>query len=230
MLIYTYVLINKGSEYMRVLIADDEITMVKIIEAYFKKEKIEVFTAKNGQEALDIFYENKIDLAILDWMMPNIDGIEVCREIKGVGNTKVLLLTAKSEVEDEIEALNCGADDYIRKPFDPRVLILRSKKLVGYEEVIKVRDLKINLKANKVFKNEEELNLTKTEFELIKCFIDNKGAILSREKLLDLVWGIDYYGDYRTVDTHIRRLRSKVGEDIIITHRGIGYSLEEIND
>lgn len=215
---------------MNVLIADDELSMLKIIEAYLKKEKLNVLIAREGQEALDLFYENKIDLAILDWMMPNIDGIEVCKEIKETSNTKVILLTAKVQVEDEIQGLDCGADDYIRKPFDPRVLMLRVKKLIGYEDVINIKDLKINLKTNKVFKNEEGINLTKTEFELIKCFIDNKGAILSREKLLDLVWGIDYYGDYRTVDTHIRRLRSKIGEDIIITHRGIGYSMEGVND
>lgn len=215
---------------MNVLVADDELSMLKIIEAYLKKEKLNVLIAKEGQEALDLFYENKIDLAILDWMMPNIDGIEVCKEIKETSNTKVILLTAKVQVEDEIQGLDCGADDYIRKPFDPRVLMLRVKKLIAYEDVINIKDLKINLKTNKVFKNEEVINLTKTEFELIKCFIDNKGAILSREKLLDLVWGIDYYGDYRTVDTHIRRLRSKIGEDIIITHRGIGYSMEGVND
>ncbi len=129
-----------------------------------------------------------------------------------------------------IDALNCGADEYIRKPFDPRVLIIRAKKLIGVNETLNIKDLKIDFKSNKIYKGNEELNLTKKELELIKCFIDNKRIILSREKLLDLVWGRDYYGDFRTVDTHIRRLRSKIGEEVIITHRGLGYSLEEIND
>lgn len=140
------------------------------------------------------------------------------------------MLTAKSQTEDEIDALNYGADEYIRKPFDPRVLMLRAKKLIGFTEVLYIMDLKVDFKSNKIYKNDEELILTKKELELIKCFIDNKGIILTREKLLDLVWGIDYYGDYRTVDTHIRRLRSKIGEDIITTHRGLGYSLDKINE
>lgn len=215
---------------MKVLIADDEISMLKILEAYFKKEGCEVFTAKDGQEALDLFYDNKIDLAILDWMMPKIDGIKVCKEIKGNSNTKVLMLTAKSETEDEIDALSYGADEYVRKPFDPRILIIRAKKLIGNNEIFRIKDLKIDFKASKVHKGSDELNLTKKELELLKCFTSNKGVILSREKLLDLVWGMDYYGDDRTVDTHIRRLRSKIGEDAITTHRGIGYSLEDAND
>lgn len=215
---------------MKVLIADDEVSMLKILKAYFEKEQCEVITAKDGQEALEVFYDNKIDLAILDWMMPKIDGIEVCKKIKESSNTKVLMLTAKSENEDEIDALNCGADEYIRKPFDPRILIIRAKKLAGSNEVFKIDDLKIDFKTNKVYKEEEELNLTNKELQLLKCFISNKGVILSREKLLNLVWGMDYYGDDRTVDTHIRRLRSKIGEEIITTHRGIGYSLEEFND
>lgn len=215
---------------MNILIADDELSMLKILQAYFKKEGYNVLTAKDGQEALDLFYTNKIDLAILDWMMPKIDGINVCKEIKKKSNTKVFMLTAKSQTEDEIDALSCGADDYVRKPFDPRVLIIRAKKLIGEDEILKIKDLKIDFKTNKVYKDEVELNLTKKELELIKCFVDNKGIILSREKLLNLVWGIDYFGDDRTVDTHIRRLRAKIGEEMIITHRGIGYSLEGIND
>lgn len=215
---------------MNILIADDEVSMLKILQVYFKKEGYNVLTARDGQEALDLFYTNKIDLAILDWMMPKIDGINVCKEIKKKSNTKVLILTAKSQIEDELDALSCGADEYVSKPFDPRVLIIRSKKLIGEDEILKIKNLKIDLKTNKVYKDEVELNLTKKELELIKCFVDNKGIILSREKLLNLVWGMDYFGDDRTVDTHIRRLRTKIGEEMIITHRGIGYSLEGIND
>lgn len=215
---------------MNILIADDEVSMLKILQVYLKKEGYNVLAARDGQEALDLFYTNKIDLAILDWMMPKIDGINVCKEIKKKSNTKVLILTAKSQIEDEIDALSCGADEYVSKPFDPRVLIIRSKKLIGEDEILKIKNLKIDLKTNKVYKDEVELNLTKKELELIKCFVDNKGIILSREKLLNLVWGMDYFGDDRTVDTHIRRLRAKIGEEMIITHRGIGYSLEGIND
>ncbi|MCC0646540.1 MULTISPECIES: response regulator transcription factor [unclassified Clostridioides] len=215
---------------MNILIADDEVSMIKILCAYFKKEGFNVFTAKNGEEALNVFYENKIDLAILDWMMPVIDGIGVCKEIKENSNTKVLMLTAKSQSEDEIEALNIGADEYVKKPFDPRVLIIRAKKLVNYKDTINIKDLKIDFESNKVFKGNDELLLTKKELELIHCLVNNKGIVLSRERLLDLVWGLDYDGDFRTVDTHIRRLRTKVGEDIIKTYRGLGYSLEDFDD
>ncbi|WP_010298024.1 response regulator transcription factor [Clostridium senegalense] len=212
---------------MRVLIADDEKDMVKILDAYFKKEGFETILAYDGESALQLLSSNKVDLAILDWMMPQVNGIEVCKYIKENSDTKVLMLTAKVQNEDEIEALSCGADEYIKKPFDPRILIIRAKKLLDFSEGVKFKDLEINLKSKKVYKNDEHLNLTKIEFELLVCLMRNKGIILSREKLLDLVWGIDYEGDYRTVDTHIRRLRSKVGDEIVKTYRGLGYSLEE---
>lgn len=215
---------------MNILVADDEISMIKIIKAYLNKEKFNVITAEDGEEALNIFYENKIELAILDWMMPKIDGIEVCKQIKEKSDTKVMMLTAKGQVDDEVEALNIGADDYVKKPFDPRILILRVKKLLEYKEKIIINDISVDIKKQKVFKENKDLGLTKTEFELLKVMINNKGSILSREKLLNLAWGMDYYGDLRTVDTHVRRLRSKIGEELIITHRGLGYSLENENE
>ncbi|MBU3136666.1 response regulator transcription factor [Clostridium gasigenes] len=211
---------------MNILIADDEAQMVKILSAYFNKEGFNTILAKDGEEALNLFSSSKIDLAILDWMMPKVNGIDVCRYIKDNSNTKVLILTAKGENEDELEALNCGADEYVKKPFDPRILIMRAKKLLEFKDLLKISNLNIDIASKKVYKNEELLTLTKIEFELIKCFTINKGIILSREKLLDLVWGLQYEGDYRTVDTHIRRLRSKIGEKIIKTHRGLGYSLD----
>ena len=211
---------------MNVLIADDENSMVKILEAYFKKEGFNIFIAKNGEEALEIFSLNKIDLAILDWMMPKINGIDVCKYIKKNSNTKVLILTAKSQNEDEIKALKCGADEFIKKPFDPRILIIRAKKLIPFYEEINIDDLKINIEEMKAYKGKELLKLTKIEYELLLVFIKNKGIILSRDRLIDLVWGMDYEGDYRTVDTHIRRLRAKIGEDTIKTYRGMGYSME----
>ncbi|MGG0515031.1 response regulator transcription factor [Bacillus pseudomycoides] len=212
---------------MRVLIADDEQDMLKILKAYFEKEGFQVLLAKDGEEALEIFYEVKIDLAILDWMMPKRNGITVCQEIKKNLSVKVLMLTAKSENEDELAALQSGADEYVKKPFHPGILLTRAKKLLNQDEVIQVQNLKIDLIKNKVYKSDKELEITKTELELIKCFLNHKGTILTREKLLDIVWGFDYFGDERTVDTHVRRLRKKIGEDIIKTHRGLGYSLED---
>lgn len=216
---------------MKVLIAEDESYMSKIIEMYFKKEGYETYVAKDGEEALECLYSKAIDLVILDWMMPKVSGIEVCKEIRRLQYpAKVLMLTAKSEVEDEIVGLTNGADEYIRKPFDPKILLLRAKKLMGNQEEISCKGLSVDLQANKVYLDGNVIVLSKKELELLQCLLQNKNKILSREQLLDRVWGLDYYGDDRTVDTHIRRLRSKIGEDLIITHRGIGYSMEEENE
>ncbi|MCR6514064.1 MAG: response regulator transcription factor [Clostridium sp.] len=211
---------------MNILIADDEEKMVKILKAYFKNEGFNVIEAYDGQEALDKFFEFNISLAILDWMMPKIDGIEVCKYIKENSSTKVLMLTAKDDLDDEFKALNSGADEYIKKPFDPRILILRAKKLLNEKEKLEVKDIVINTEEMKAYKGGEVLKLTKIEYDLLNMFIKNKGIILSRDKIIEIVWGIGYEGDYRTVDTHIRRLRSKTYEDLIKTYRGIGYSLE----
>ncbi|WP_313893252.1 response regulator transcription factor [Psychrobacillus sp.] len=215
---------------MNILIADDEQQMVKILSSYLKKEGFTVFEAKDGEEALAIFDANKIDLAILDWMMPKIDGIEVCKYMKENSQTKVLILTAKSQNEDEIKALHNGADEYIKKPFDPRILMLRVKKLLRVGEDIQVSSIRINEMEKKAYKHKELLPLTKIEYDLLLFFIKNKGVILSRDKLIDIVWGMDYEGDHRTVDTHIRRLRAKIGDDMIKTYRGIGYCLEVKED
>lgn len=211
---------------MNILIAEDEKPMLDILSTYFVREGFEVFKANNGKEALEIFESNNIDLAILDWMMPEVDGIEVCKYIKENSDTKVLILTAKSQSDDEIEALQIGADEYVKKPFDPRILIVRAKKLIDFNNEIHIKDLKIDISKKRVYRGSEEIRLTKNELSLLVTFIKNKGIILSRDRLVDLVWGVDYEGDYRTVDTHIRRLREKIGEDLIKTYRGIGYSLE----
>ncbi|WP_099191278.1 response regulator transcription factor [Tepidibacter mesophilus] len=215
---------------MNILIADDEKSMLKILKAYFEKEGFNILLAEDGEEALDLFYNHEIDLAILDWMMPKVSGIDLCKEIKEKSNIKVLMLTAKCENDSELKALNLGADEYIKKPFDPRILIIRAKKLLKEEKVVYVKELKVNFEAKKIFKNGRDLHVTKKEFDLMYCFLKNKGMILSRQKLLDLVWGIDYVGEDRTVDTHVRRLREKIGEDYIKTHRGMGYSLEGKNE
>ncbi len=192
---------------MRILIADDEQDMQRILAAYFRKEGYEVFTAGDGEEALAVFYREKIDLAILDWMMPKQSGMDVCREIKSRSDKKVMMLTAKSEEEDELKALSMGADEYVRKPFHPKILVLRAKKLLGDEKGLRYQSLRIDLAGSKIYKDGADLQVTKTEFELMCCFVRHKGHILSRHQLLDLVWGLDYFGDERTVDTHVRRLR-----------------------
>lgn len=211
---------------MNILIADDDPDMLKIVNAYFRKEGFQVFLAEDGQQALDICFNHQIDLAILDWMMPKVSGLEVCRKLKELKYTKILMLTAKGQQEDELMALEKGADDYVRKPFEPRILILRAKKLLHIEEDIMLGRLRVNLRGGKVFEDGVDLDLTNKEFLLMKCLLQHKGQILSRKALLDQVWGFDYYGDERTVDTHIRRLREKVGAERIKTYRGSGYSLD----
>lgn len=215
---------------MKILIVDDEEKLLKILKKYFEVEGFSVETALDGEEAIFKIDENKIDLVILDWMIPKISGIEVCKYMKENTNAKVLMLTARTQFDDELEALNIGADEYVKKPFDIRVLVMRGKKLLNLEKNFRFKNIDINFESQKVYRDGENLNLTKIEFELLKCFVKNKGIILSRGKIIDLVWGLDYDGDPRTVDTHIRRLRRKIGEDVIKTYRGIGYSLEgEIN-
>jgi len=209
---------------MNVLIADDELDMLKILRSYFEKEGFTVFTAINGSEAMDIFFSEKIDLAILDWMMPEKDGITVCREMKLRQAIKVLILTARNTGEDEYHALSGGADDYVNKPFHPKVLIMRAKKLLQMESIQQINDVSFDITSKRVWRAGEELTLTKTEFELLRVFYQNRRQILTRDQLLYSVWGVDYMGDSRTVDTHIRRLREKIGENIIQTHRGVGYS------
>ncbi|ACT01677.1 response regulator transcription factor [Paenibacillus sp. JDR-2] len=215
---------------MYLLLADDEPMMLQILKSYFIKEGFNVLTAGDGEEALEMFYEHQVDLAVLDWMMPKVSGVEVCKEIKKVSRTKVLLLTAKGEPEDELYALNAGADDYVRKPFDPRVLIARACKLLNWASQLRSGDLVVDMEAQKIYRDGSDVQATSKEFQLMKYLIQNKGQIVPRKMLLDQVWGFDYYGDDRTVDTHIRRLREKIGETRIKTFRGLGYSLEEHPD
>ncbi|GGH31365.1 response regulator transcription factor [Paenibacillus segetis] len=215
---------------MNILIADDEPYMLKILNAYFEKEGFTTYQAHDGEEALHIFYNHKIDLAVLDWMMPKVNGIEVCTEIKKQSKTKVLLLTAKGEAEDELIALQSGADEYMSKPFDPRILIVRSKKMLQMDSLIYIGDLKVDMTGHKIFRNEKDVQATNKEFHLMRYFIENRGVIISRKALLDQVWGFDYFGEERTVDTHIRRLRAKIGDHVIKTHRGMGYSLDETHE
>lgn len=211
---------------MNILIADDSPEIVHIVSAYLKKDGFTVFTASNGEEALDIFYQKKIDLAIIDWMMPKIDGIEVTKTIKAESPVKVLMLTAKNTGTDEFLSLTSGADDYITKPFHPQVLMLRIKKLLGLAQTILIQDLMIDPTNMKVWKKDEIIDLTKKEFELLMMLFKNRGTILTREQLLIGVWGMEYDGVERTVDTHIRRLREKVGTSIVHTKRGVGYTIE----
>lgn len=216
---------------MKLLIAEDDPEMQKILKLYLQREGYLVTVVSNGRAAIDFLTENPVDLVLLDWMMPLQDGIQTLREIRLLNlPVKVLMLTAKGEIENEIAGLSCGADDYLRKPFDIQVLLLRIKKLCNTEGLLQFRDIRLNPATMEVTKDHGKIDLTKTEFELLKYFLTNQNITLSREQLLNHVWGIDYEGDPRTVDTTIRRLRKKIGEDFIETRIGMGYRMGGSHD
>ena len=213
---------------MHILIAEDDTDMQKILKLYLQKDGYVVSVVSNGKEAIAFLSEHVVDLVLLDWMMPIQDGIQTCRDIRQLHiPTKILMLTAKGENEDEVQGLSCGADDYLRKPFDIQVLLLRIRKLCQTEDILFYQDILLNSQTMEVTKKGERISLTKTEYELLKFFLANQRRILSRDMLLDHIWGMDYEGDIRAVDTAIRRLRKKIGENMIQTKIGLGYILGE---
>lgn len=213
---------------MHILIAEDDTDMQKILKLYLQKDGYVVSVVSNGKEAIAFLSEHVVDLVLLDWMMPIQDGIQTCRNIRQLHiPTKILMLTAKGENEDEVQGLTCGADDYLRKPFDIQVLLLRIRKLCQTEDILSYQDILLNPQTMEVTKKGERISLTKTEYELLKFFLVNQRRILSRDMLLDHIWGMDYEGDIRAVDTAIRRLRKKIGENMIQTKIGLGYILGE---
>ena len=220
---------------INVLIADDELRIRKLLCEFFtKKLGYHCVEAQDGEEALNIFFQGKpkINLVILDVMMPKYTGWQVLEKIKENSTVPVIMLTAKAEEESQLKGFKLGADDYVTKPFSPNILMARCEKLLkGVNEDNKEATfgiIKMDFSAREVYVSGEEVQLTPKEFELLKYFIDNKGIALSRDKILNNVWNYDYYGDLRTVDTHIKQLRSKIGEasKYISTVRSIGYKLE----
>lgn len=212
---------------MKILIAEDDNNMSKIMKLYFEREGYEVYIVDNGRDALDYIEKENVDLIILDWMMPYMDGIEVCKEIKKTKYpTKIIMVTAKDKSSNELKGLIVGADDYIKKPFDMNILLVRIKKLCSLEE-IHYKDLKLIPSTCEVIKDNKKIELTKKEFDIIKYLLENRGIIMSRERILDNVWGLNYFGDDRTVDTHISRIRRKLGGNYIKTKVGIGYIIED---
>ena len=221
-----------------ILIIEDELRIRFLLRDYFTKEGFNIIEAEDGALGLKAFQENKIDLILLDIMLPNIDGITVLETIREVSTVPIILLTAKSEEDDKLFGYEVGADDYITKPFSPKVLIAKVKALLkrtAKDKTLAQDDfngLTINKLSREVKINNEIINLSPTEFELLAYLSDNKGIALSRDNILDRVWGIDYYGDIRTVDTNIKRLREKLREkaSYIVTVRGSGYRFEVNNE
>ncbi|MCI8859066.1 MAG: response regulator transcription factor [Lachnospiraceae bacterium] len=221
-------------EKLKVLVVDDESRMRKLVRDFLVKQDYEVVEAEDGEDALNKFYEQKdIALIILDVMMPKINGWDVCREIRDNSKVPIIMLTAKGEESDELQGFSIGADEYISKPFSPKILVARVEAILrrtgkSEEEVIEIGGISIDKLGHQVLVDGKELELSYKEFELLTYFIENKGIALSREKILNHVWNYDYFGDARTIDTHVKKLRSKLGGkgDYIKTIWGMGYKFE----
>lgn len=218
-----------------ILIVEDETRIRFLLRDYFAREKnFTIYEAENGLEALNIFKEKKIDLIILDIMMPVMDGLTTLEKIREVSTVPVILLTAKGQEEDKLQGYDYGADDYMTKPFSPNVLVAKVKALLKRtienvdSSTQEFNGLSINKLSREVKINGEVLSLSPKEYELLVYLIDNEGVALSRDTILDNVWGLDYYGDIRTVDTNVKRLREKLLDkaNYIVTVRGSGYKFE----
>ena len=222
-------------EKLKILVVDDESRMRKLVRDFLEREGFAVIEAGDGQEAVEIFYENKdIALIILDVMMPHMDGWETCREIRKDSKVPIIMLTARSEERDELQGFELGVDEYISKPFSPKILvarveaILRRTNAISQDKLLQVNGIEIDKSAHIVRIDGKEIELSFKEFELLTYFLENQGIALSRETILNNVWNYDYFGDARTIDTHVKKLRSKMGEkgDCIKTIWGIGYKFE----
>ena len=220
---------------LKMLVVDDESRMRKLVKDFLVKKQYKVLEAGDGEEAIEVFFGNKdISLIILDVMMPKMDGWEVCKEIRKFSKVPIIMLTAKSEENDELKGFELGVDEYISKPFSPKILvarvdaILRRANKIGADMTIEAGDIKIDKAAHIVKVKDKEIELSFKEFELLTYFIENKGIALSRENILNNVWNYDYFGDARTIDTHVKKLRSKLGDcgDYIKTVWGMGYKFE----
>jgi len=221
-----------------ILVVEDDDRLLKLISDYLKIENFNVINATNGQEALLEFENRKIDLIILDIMMPILDGFAVCKTIRKSSDVPIIFLTARSEDEDKLKGFELGADEYVTKPFSPKVLVARTKSLLkriegtikSNDSIFDIEGLKVNFLSRQVYVNNKEISLSPTEYDLLSCLIKNKGIVLSRNSLLDNVWGYSYDGDIRTVDTHIKRLREKLFDKskFIYTVRGTGYRFEVV--
>lgn len=216
-----------------ILVADDEQRMRKLVCDFLKKEGYSTFEAQNGKQALDIFSSNNIDLLILDVMMPEYDGWAVCREIRKSSMVPIIMLTARGEESDELFGFDLGADEYISKPFSLRILMARVQALLRRTDQIRqplrsLGALKIDEGAHYVYIDQQPVDLTPKEFELLVYLADHPSQALTREQILNAVWNYDYYGDMRTVDAHIKNIRLKLGAkgDYIQTVRGVGYRFE----
>ena len=221
---------------LKILVVDDESRMRKLVKDFLVKAGYDVIEAGDGEQAVDTFYAQKdIALIILDVMMPKMDGWQVCREVRAYSKVPIIMLTARSDEKDELQGFELGVDEYISKPFSPKILVARVEAILRRTgksqqdgEVLEVGGIRLDKAAHMVEIDGKSVDLSYKEFELLAYFLENKGIALSREKILNNVWNYDYFGDARTIDTHVKKLRSKLGEkgELIKTIWGMGYKLE----
>ncbi len=219
---------------IKILVVDDESRMRKLVRDFLVKKGYDVIEAGDGEQALDLFYANKdISLIILDVMMPKLNGFEVCKEIREHSKVPIIMLTAKGGEGDELNGFELGVDEYIAKPFSPKILVARVEAILrrttqSEEQILSAGAIMVDQTAHIVTIDEKPVELSFKEFELLTYFIENAGIALSREKILNSVWNYDYFGDARTIDTHVKKLRSKMGShgDYIKTIWGMGYKFE----
>ena len=216
---------------MNLLIVDDEKLIRNVIKEYCINEGYHVFEEEDGLKAIDCVNKNNIDLVIMDVMMPHLDGFSACKEIKKIKDIPIIILSSRNEEFDKLNGFDLGIDDYVTKPFSPKELIARIKAVLKRNKIGDIytyQDLVIDYKAHTVKIENEELKLTPKEYELLCYFVNNENIALSREQLLSTLWGYDFFGDDRTVDTHIKMLRNNLGKyrDLIVTVRGVGYKFE----
>ena len=219
----------------KILIVDDEERMRKLVRDFLVKKNFAVVEAADGSEALDLFFaDSEISLVILDVMMPKLDGFACAKEIRAYSKVPIIMLTAKGQERDELQGFEIGVDEYISKPFSPKVLVARVEAILRRtgkepdEELLEAGGVVLNRSAHMVTIDGQNVDLSYKEFELLSYFMENRGIALSRETILDHVWNYDYFGDTRTIDTHVKKLRSKMGEkgDLIKTIWGMGYKFE----
>ena len=224
-----------NNETIKILIADDEARMRALVRDYLRVKGYQVLEAENGAEALAVFErEPDIALVLLDVMMPELDGFETLKELRRISEVPVLMLTARSEERDELRGFSLGADEYIAKPFSPKVLLARIDAILkrtsagAGDEQLEAAGICLDERAHEVSVDGKSIDLSFKEFELLRYFLENKGIALSREKILNHVWNYDYFGDARTIDTHVKKLRAKMGEKgaLIRTIWGMGYKFE----
>ena len=223
-------------ERLKILVVDDESRMRKLVKDFLVKSNYDVLEAGDGEEAEQIFFREKdIALIILDVMMPKMDGWQVCEDIRAYSKVPIIMLTARADEKDELKGFELGVDEYVSKPFSPKILVARVEAILrrtnqnAKAEVLSYGGIEVDKSAHQVFIDGQPVELSYKEFELLSYFVENKGIALSRERILNSVWNYDYFGDARTIDTHVKKLRSKMGAkgDMIKTIWGMGYKLEE---